>query len=347
MTQFSTRSRLLNYAGIATEQINPKTRRIDTFPIKDILREIGKEDRMVAGAVQRQISAIGKAVRIIVEVFRRGGRIFFIGAGTSGRLGVMEAAECPPTFHAKPFQIQAIMAGGNRAVFRSQEGAEDNASEGKNIIRRKAKPGDAVIGIAASGVTPFVLAALQTAKKIGCKTILITCNTAPAISLPPGGGGQGGGVDVIIIPVVGPEVIAGSTRMKAGTATKMILNMLTTAAMIRLGKVYGNRMVDLEIKSNKLKERAVRIVREIAGVSRLQALRCLKNARGRAKVAIVMAKKKINFRQSQELLKKHHGFLRPILNEDNRPRRHCEAPRHSATQNGGGPWQSHKGNFLK
>ncbi len=295
---------------LATEQVNPKTKNIDTLKVRQILQIINNEDRTVAHAVATQLPVIEKAVHLLTQALAQGNRALIVGAGTSGRLGVMEAAECPPTFHTKPWQIQAVMAGARQAVFRAQEGAEDNAAEGQKAMRRVSK-GDVVIGIAASGVTPFVLAALKTAKKKGCSVVLITCNASlspsrPLALLPS---------FLIIAPRTGPEVIAGSTRLKAATATKMILNMITTASMIHLGKVYGNRMVDLEIKSNKLKERAGRLVGEIAGIARPAAQRYLRLARGRVKIAIVMARRDVNYAQALRLLKKHRGFLRPILKE--------------------------------
>lgn len=297
----------MNYAKITTEQINPRTKNIDTLTIPQIVRAIFREDQTVPRAVWSRRRPIAQAVTLIVQALRSGKRLFFVGAGTSGRLGVMEAAECPPTFHTPPSQIQAIMAGGKSAVFQSREGAEDNADEGRAAIRKRAKPGDIVAGIAASGVTPFALAALQAAKNLHCHTLLITCNPAWKNQV------SGFKPDVTIALNTGPEAIAGSTRMKAGSAAKMTLNMLTTASMIRLGKIYGNRMVDLEMNSLKLKERAIRIVCELAGVDRTSALRCLNLAHGRTKIAVVMAKRRTGYPQAMRLLDKCNGFLQKAL----------------------------------
>lgn len=293
------------YSELPTEQTNPRTLHIDKASAAQILKTITNEDKKIASALAQEHEAMAKAVAFIVGSFQKGGRLFFVGAGTSGRLGVLEAAECPPTFHTKPYQVQAIMAGGRKAVFRSQEGAEDNAAAGRGEVKRRLLRDDVLVGIAASGVTPFVLGALQRAQKIGCKTILITCNSGEIRTLPLG-----------TIPIslsVGPEVIAGSTRLKAGTATKMALNMLTTASMIRLGKVYGNRMVDLQIKSRKLKERAIRILKEVAGVNRSQALKYIRLSRGKVKIAILMAKKRLTYSQAKQLLEEKNGFLRSCL----------------------------------
>ncbi|MBI2070831.1 MAG: N-acetylmuramic acid 6-phosphate etherase [Elusimicrobia bacterium] len=295
------------YHGLATERVNPKTTTIDTLDAGAILNVINQEDESAIRALKSGLSSIKRAVAMVVDAWRLGRRIFFVGAGTSGRLGVMEAAECPPTFHTPPARIQAIMAGGSKAVFRSQEGAEDDAFAGRRAVRLKIRPGDVVIGIAASGITPFVLAALKEARRRDCRVILVTCNSEFSARR------STFKIDVLISLNVGPEVIAGSTRLKAGTATKMALNMITTAAMVRLGKVYGNLMVDLEIKSNKLKERAIRIVQELTGLNRSQALRHLRLAKGRSKVAIVMAKKGVNRSQAIRLLSKHRHSLRSAL----------------------------------
>ncbi len=301
------------YKGLITERINPRTTHIDRLDTPNILKLISQEDQKITRAVSKEKNNIAKAVDIIVAAFKGGGRLFFVGAGTSGRLGVLEAAECPPTFHTKPSQIQAIMAGGKKAVFKSREGAEDNAEAGASIIQKRVRAGDVVIGIAASGVTPFVLSALKTAKNLNCRTVLITCSKAtphPTLSHKGRGKKRTRFPEVTITLRVGPEVIAGSTRLKAGTATKMVLNMLTTTAMIRLGKVYGNRMVDLQIKSHKLQERAIRILNELAGLNRNQALHYIKESRGHVKTAILMARKNISYAQAQKLLRQNQGFLR-------------------------------------
>jgi N-acetylmuramic acid 6-phosphate etherase len=254
-------------------------------------------------AVGRAAPAIGRAVAAIVDRLARGGRLIFVGAGTSGRLGVIEAAECPPTFNTSPGQVQAVMAGGRGAVFRSVEGAEDDARAGARAIRRLARQDDAVVAIAASGVTSFVRGALEGARKRGALSVLVTCNP-----------GVPRRVAAIVIALrVGPEVVAGSTRLKAGTATKLALNTLTTAAFTRLGKVHGNRMVDLQPRSAKLRARAERLVAELGRVSMPRARRLLDEARGSAKVAIVMARCGEPALAARRRLASARGFLRRAL----------------------------------
>ncbi|HXX93218.1 MAG TPA: N-acetylmuramic acid 6-phosphate etherase, partial [Planctomycetota bacterium] len=233
-----------DFGRLQTERPNPRTARIDRLPVDRIVRLIGREDEAVARAVGRAHGEIARGVALLVDRLKRGGRMFFVGAGTSGRLGVLEAAELPPTFGTPPELAQAIMAGGPGCVWASKEGAEDDGADGaRQLRRRRVGSRDAVIGIAASGVTPFVHGALAEARRRGAGRILVTCNRR---------GVSPGAADVVIASPVGPEVIAGSTRLKAGTATKMVLNTLTVAAMIRLGKVYGNLMVDLQTRSAKL-----------------------------------------------------------------------------------------------
>jgi N-acetylmuramic acid 6-phosphate etherase len=239
-----------------------------------------------------------------VASLSRGGRLFFVGAGTSGRLGVLEAAECPPTFGTPPRLVQAIMAGGRASVFRSREGAEDDGAAATREVRRRVRSGDVVVGVSASGVTPFVSAALSEARRRGAVTALVACNAAPA---------AGAGARVIIDPRPGPEVLAGSTRLKAGTATKLVLNTLTTASMVRLGRVYGNRMVDVQPRSRKLRDRALRLVEELGGVSRPRATRALTVARGRVRVAIVMARTGATPRAAARALANAKGSLRAVL----------------------------------
>ena len=253
-------------------------------------------------AVRRAESPIARAIRLIARYMKAGGRLHFIGAGTSGRLGVMEAAECPPTFNTPPAMIQAIMAGGPGAVFRSKEGAEDSEKNAAAAIKRKVRSGDVVVGIAASGVTPFVRTALIRSRRRGAKTILITCN--PLAREP---------VDIKIALATGPEVLTGSTRLKAGTACKMALNILTTGTMIQLGKVYGNRMVDLQPKSRKLIARGIRLIRDLTGLSQTDAERLFHEARGRVKVAIVMARKKLSYTRANRRLAGVGGYLRKAL----------------------------------
>ena len=231
-----------------------------------------------------------------------GGRLFFLGAGTSGRLGVIEAAECPPTFHTTPSLVQAFIAGGRRAVFRSQEGAEDRGRDARALVRQRIHTGDVVVGIAASGVTPFVTDGLREAAKRGAGTILVTCNprsTAPA--------------HIRIALSVGPEVLTGSTRLKAGTATKLVLNMLTLGAMVQLGKTYGNLMVDVRPTSKKLRARAVRIIQTLTRCSPRHAESVLQLARGRVKPAVVMLAQGLTYAAAKKQLAQHHGVLRRAL----------------------------------
>ena len=289
----------IRYDRLPTEQPNPLSRGLDRLGPGEIARLMNRADAGALRAVGRAAPVIGRAVAAIVERLAAGGRLIFVGAGTSGRLGVIEAAECPPTFNTRPGQVEAVMAGGRRAVFRSVEGAEDDARAGARAIRRRARRGDAVVGIAASGVTPFVRAALGEARRRGALTVLVTCNPAA----------PRGGARIVIALGVGPEVLAGSTRLKAGTATKLTLNTLTTAAFTRLGKVHGNRMVDLQPRSAKLRVRAERLVAELGRVSAPRARRLLVQAKGSAKVAVVMARRRVTAAQARRALRAARGFL--------------------------------------
>ncbi len=268
------------------------------------LRHINRQDSQVPLAVRAENPRVAQAVRLLVGALQEGGRIIFVGAGTSGRLGVLEAAECPPTFNTPPTLVQAVMAGGRSSVFRSKEGAEDRAAEAAKAIRRRVRPGDAVVGIAASGVTPFVRAALQEGRRCGARTILVSCNARSPVR---------GLADVAITPRTGPEVVVGSTRLKAGTATKLVLNMLTVATMVQMGKVYDHWMVDLQPRSRKLVARATRLVRMFTGLPERQAAALLHRAGGNAKRAIVMGRLGISASAAEQLLKRHRGFLRPVL----------------------------------
>ena len=291
----------IRYDRLPTERANPRSRALDMLSPVAIARLMNRADRDALRAVGRAAPAVGRAVTAIVARLARGGRLIFVGAGTSGRLGVIEAAECPPTFNTGPGQVQALMAGGRRAVFRSLEGAEDDARAGVRAIRARARRGDAVVGIAASGVTPFVRAALTEARRRGAVTILVTCN--PSVPR--------AAARVIIALRVGPEVLAGSTRLKAGTATKLALNTLTTAAFTRLGKVHGNRMVDLQPKSAKLRARARRLVSDLGRVSAERAATLLAEAGGSAKVAVVMARRRVTADEARRRLRAAGGFLGP------------------------------------
>ncbi len=293
---------------LTTEQRNPLTRDIDNLPVESVLQLINDEDRRVAEIVGAEIAYIAQAVDLIVAAFKRGGRLFYVGAGTSGRLGVLDAAECPPTFGVNAEMIQGVIAGGTRALVQAQEGAEDKFDQGaKDLQIRAVGSEDVVCGIAASRRTPYVIGAIEQARKAGAKTIYITCNPREEMNIP---------VDVAICPVVGPEVIMGSTRMKAGTATKLILNMLTTTAMIRLGKVYGNMMVDLQMTSKKLEERSKRILMLATGASYDEASAVLKSAGGHVKTALVMILDKVDSQTALKQLQQADGFVRKAITRE-------------------------------
>jgi N-acetylmuramic acid 6-phosphate etherase len=289
-----------------TEHRNPRTRDIDLADAMGIVDLINDEDASVPGAVRAEREHIAEAIEIAVECFKRGGRLVYIGAGTSGRLGVLDATECPPTFGTDPEMVQGIIAGGDAALTRSQEGAEDRTEDGVAAVdEANVGPDDFVFGIATSSTTPYVRAALARAAKRGARTGFLCC-TEP-------GDEMRGLVDVCIVPLVGPEVIAGSTRMKAGTATKLVLNTLTTGAMIRLGKVYGNLMVDLQAWSDKLIDRSVRIMMAATGCSREEALPCIEDAGGSLKLAVVMKSAGVNREIATLCLAESDGFVRRAL----------------------------------
>ena len=300
----------VRYDRLATERANPRTRALDRLDARAIARLMNREDRAAVAAVGRVAPAIAAAVDRIVTALAGGGRLFFVGAGTSGRLGVLEAAECPPTFGTRPGMVQAIMAGGRRAVFRSREGAEDDAGAAARAVRARVRRGDVVVGVSASGVTPFVRSALVTAAARGAGTILVACNPRSGREFVAGGPGRS---TLLIAPAPGPEVLAGSTRLKAGTATKLVLNTLTTASMTRLGKVYGNRMVDLQPRSAKLRARAERLVAEIAAVRPARARRALQQARGHVRLAIVVARRNLPPGAAARALRAAGGSLRAVL----------------------------------
>jgi N-acetylmuramic acid 6-phosphate etherase len=290
----------------ATERRNPRTASIDLATPLEIVDVINSEDRMVPDAVSTQRQQIAAAISTAEICFREGGRLFYVGAGTSGRLGVLDASECPPTFGTDPEMVQGIIAGGPPALTRSQEGAEDIVENGARAMDEHAVgPHDLVVGIAASGTTPYVHSALRRARALGARTAIISCSPPPKALLDE--------VDVAILPIVGPEVVTGSTRMKAGTATKLILNMITTGAMIRLGKTYGNLMVDLKATNNKLKDRSERIVVEVCGVSREEARRLLAAADKSVKTAIVMQKLGVSRAEAEEALARAGGVIRRAI----------------------------------
>jgi len=288
-----------------TELRNRASVNIDRLSTQQIVDLINAEDALVPAAVAEQSKQIAAAIDLIVARFRKGGRLFYVGAGTSGRLGVLDASECPPTFGVPPSLVQGIIAGGRRALVRSAEGAEDYPEDGAASIKKRCvRSRDIVVGLAACGMTPFVHGALRQARRIGAATIFITCAPEAVKHIP---------ADIIINPVVGPEVITGSTRMKAGTATKLVLNTLTTGAMIRLGKVYGNLMVDLRAVNEKLRDRSVRIVMEMTNLSRRQAQRLLERAEGKVKAAIVMHFRRTDLAGALKILDECDQFLRKAI----------------------------------
>jgi N-acetylmuramic acid 6-phosphate etherase len=291
-----------------TERRNPRTASIDLASPLEIVDLINAEDHIVPDAVATQREPIARAIEIAEATFRAGGRLFYVGAGTSGRLGVLDASECPPTFGTDPEMVQGIIAGGLPALTRSQEGAEDVVGNGARIIDEfGVTEKDFVIGIAASGTTPYVRAALERAADIGAKTGIVACSPPPSEVL--------ARVNVAMLPIVGPEVVTGSTRMKAGTATKLVLNMITTGAMIRLGKTYGNLMVDLRATNNKLIDRSQRIVMEVTGVSRADARILLDRADKSVKTAIVMHKKGVSREEAERLLNQNGNVIRRITKD--------------------------------
>jgi len=296
------------WQSLPTEAINPISLAIDKAPIRDIIEMAVNEDRKVIAAVQKEKERIAHGIEIIVAALKKNGRIIFVGAGTSGRLGVVEASEMPPTFGTSPRVVQAIMAGGQEAVFKAKEGVEDNYEEGaRSIARLRLGQKDVVIGVSASGMTPFVRGGLTRARKAGAKIIFVTCWPGSELQT---------FVDLQIAPAVGPELIAGSTRLKAGTATKMVLNMLTTVSMIKVGKTYGNLMVDVQTGSEKLKDRARRIVTTVTGIDYDEADALLKRAKFNVKAAIVMQKTGLTLPQALRRLKKADDSVREAIGED-------------------------------
>ena len=292
----------------ATEQRNPRSERIDVASSLEIVDIMNAEDARVAGVVQGQREQIARAIDLIVGAFKAGGRLVYVGAGTSGRLGVLDATECPPTFGVPPTMVTGVIAGGYPALVKSAEGAEDDVNAGMAAMdTAEVTNRDVVVGIAASGTTPYVRAALGKAQTLGATTVLLTCAMPPKVLAET--------CDVVINPVVGPEVVTGSTRLKAGTATKLVLNTLSTGAMIRLGKVFGNLMVDLMALSAKLHDRGERIVMEVGGVSRDEARQAIDRAKGSVKLAIVMARRKVDAAVARRLLDKADGFVRPVVGD--------------------------------
>ena len=300
------------WQSLPTEQINPASLAVDKTPVRDIIDMVVNEDKKVVAAVHKEKEKIAHGVEIITQALRKGGRVIFVGAGTSGRLGVVEAAEMPPTFGTHPRLVQGIMAGGQAAVFEAKEGVEDNYEEGgRSIARLRLSNRDVLIGVSASGITPFVRGALTRGRKAGAKIIFVTCWPGSELQT---------FVDLLIAPSVGPEIIAGSTRLKAGTATKMVLTMLTTISMIKWGKTYGNLMVDVKTGSEKLKDRAKRIVNVVTGLDPQEAEALLKRARWNVKAAIVMQKANLTLPQAMKRLRQKDSSVREAIGEDIEPR---------------------------
>jgi N-acetylmuramic acid 6-phosphate etherase len=287
-----------------TERRNPRSANIDLATPQEIVELIGAEDATVAAAVATQRDQLVRAIELAVAAFQSGGRLLYVGAGTSGRLGVLDASEMPPTFGTDPAMVKGFIAGGPAALTRAQEGAEDRPEAGAaDLAGAGVCSLDVVVGIAASGATPYVLGALAYAREAGARTAIIACTPIPAHLI----------VDVAILPIVGPEVVTGSTRLKAGTATKLVLNTITTGAMIRLGKTYGNLMVDLRATNAKLTARSERIVAEVCAIPREAAREALVAADGGVKVAIVMQKKHVGRAEAERLLTEAGGLLRDII----------------------------------
>ena len=300
------------WQSLPTEAINPSSLGIDKLQPDDIVDLMINEDRKMLAAVQRERERIAVGIEMIATALRKDGRVMLVGAGTSGRLGILESAEMPPTFSTEPTLVQAIMAGGREAVFGAKEGVEDNYEEGaRSITRLRPTKKDVVIGVSASGITQFVRGALTRARKAGARIIFVTCDPGTELQT---------FVDLTISPAVGAEVIAGSTRLKAGTATKLVLNMLTTGAMIRIGKTYGNLMVDVQTGSEKLKDRARRIVNIVTGLEYDEADKLLKRAHWNVKAAIVMQKTGLPYPKALSRLRKAHDSMREALGEDIEPR---------------------------
>ena len=291
-----------NWSKLLTEQRNPASNAIDEVSTLEMMSLMNREDSVVPQAIAEQLANIAQAVDLIAEQINKGGRLFYIGAGTSGRLGVLDASECPPTFSVSPDLIQGLIAGGSSAVFKAVEGAEDN-SQGAlgDFSLQKLVAEDVVMGIAASGVTPYVLGGLAYAKQQGCSTIFFTCSPSagPLVES-----------DIKIIPEVGPEVITGSTRLKAGTATKLVLNMISTGAMVKLGKTYGNLMVDLQPTNAKLRDRTERIFAALTGRTGSEVSACLNKADNQLKLALVMELCDVGQERARTLLQAHGGKVK-------------------------------------
>lgn len=290
-----------------TEQENPRTANLSELAVTEILRLMNEEDRLVAPAVGDVLVDIQKAVEGIVDRISKGGRLFYVGTGTSGRLGVLDAAECPPTFGVAPELVQAVIAGGYEACHRAVEASEDDAEAGANDLRERAfTKADALVGIAASGRTPYTVGAVNFARELGAFTVALSCVPASPITK---------AAEVSIVPVVGPEVIAGSTRLKAGSAQKMVLNMLSTATLVKLGYVRGNRMTNLQPRNAKLRERAVRIIMAETGLSEIGATEKLEAAEGDLRTALVMSRTGCELRAAKDALNASNGVVQKAIEQ--------------------------------
>lgn len=291
-----------------TERRNPRTAALDTASPLELVDLIGAEDASVPRAVAGARDEIARTIELVEAAFRANGRLIYVGAGTSGRLGVLDAAECPPTFGTAPEMVVGLIAGGYRALVRSVEGAEDDLDAAiAEMDGQRVRANDVVLGIAASGTTPYVRAALGRAQALGAHTVFLSCTPPPALMRDT--------CDICITVTVGPEAVTGSTRMKAGTATKLVLNTITTGAMVRLGKVYGNLMVDLQASNEKLVDRSERIVMESTGVDRAAARAAIEAAGGRVKAAIVMVRRGVNRAEAERLIQEAHGRIRPVVGD--------------------------------
>ena len=297
----------VEHGKLLTEQRNPASMEIDARSVGEILSIINREDQKIAGIIAGEIPRIEQATNYVIDAFKQGGRLIYVGAGTSGRLGVLDASEIPPTYNASPELVQGFIAGGDIALRKAIEGAEDFPEDGARLVREiGVTPKDVVMGIATSGVTPYVLGSLEEARSIGAKTVFFTCVNPTDVSID---------VDVLIAPQVGAEVITGSTRMKAGTATKLVLNMITTTAMIKMGKVFENLMVDLKATNNKLTDRARRIIASITDCSYEEAIDLLDQSNKFVKVALVMKEAGVGPDQAQEYLDRYAGNVREAISE--------------------------------
>lgn len=300
-------TKLTGRKDLKTEQQNPNSYQIDKKSTREILQIINREDKTIANAVKNAIPELEKTVEMAYTALRTGHRVYYVGAGTSGRLGVLDSTEMPPTYSAPRDWFRGLIAGGPEALVRSIEGAEDNPADAvRDMQAIGVEKGDLVIGIASSSATPYVVGALEYGRSIGTGTAYMICNPKPLNHVQ---------VDALIILDVGSEIITGSTRMKSGTATKMALNMISTTTMIRLGKVYGNLMVDLQVVNNKLVDRGSRIIQKLTGLSYEESKKMLNRANGSVKTAIVMARSAVDFENAKSLLEKNNGILRNIIGD--------------------------------